>query len=76
MSINIQHQYHVMLTEYWRLFKKHTEKFERSDAYWQELLHDAEALYQEFRTLNEELSYSLAISIVKAVEHEFKRWYS
>ena len=66
-------KYRTIYNDYWQLFKKYAQVFGSDDAYWQSMLHEADAIYQSHITINKEMSYSMAIATVQAVECEWKR---
>lgn len=66
-------RYWEIYNAYWDIFKKYTAKFEDTNAYWQCLLHEADAVHQTFKPVNKDLSYYLALATVEAVRHEYRK---
>lgn len=61
-------KYWEVYKKYWDLFRKYAAHFEDTDAYLQKLIHADDYIHQEYKSVNEALSYSMALATVKAVE--------
>ena len=70
MDDNLKKAYSELLSDYWILFKRGISGFENTDAYWQELIHDANLLYEKHMNINKPFSYAIAIAIVNAIKYE------